>query len=360
MGKLPDLPMAVDPEKLGALAGKFLGDMGGAILGPAILIGEQLGLYKGLAELGPCTPAQLARKTGVHERYLREWLAGQAAGGYVEYDPKSQKFSMTPEQRYALTDESSPVYIPGAFYTVASTYKDQRKIADAIKNGRGLGWHEHHNDLFLGTKKFFRPAYLANLVSSWLPSLEGVVPKLQKGARVADVGCGLGASTIIMAKTYPNSQFVGFDYHGESIEWARNDAVSEGVAKNADFEVAMAKDFRGKDYDLVTFFDCLHDMGDPVGAAKHVLQALKPDGTLMVVEPFAHEGLEQNMTPVGRIFYNASTLICVPASLSQEVGKGLGAQASDANLVDVFKSAGFTRVRKTIETPFNRVFEARP
>ena len=352
--------MVVDPEKLNALAGKFMGDMGGAIMGPSILIGEQLGLYKALGEAGPSSSEELAKRTGVLERYLREWLAAQAAGGYIEYDPKTQKFSMTAEQRFALTDETSPVYIPGAFYTVAAAYKDQRKIAEAVKTGKGLGWHEHHNDLFLGTKKFFRPAYLANLVGSWLPSLDGVVAKLQQGAKVADVGCGLGASTIIMGKAFPRSQFVGFDYHTESIEWARNDAVTERVAKNVDFEVAMAKDFRGKDYDLVTFFDCLHDMGDPVGAARHARQALKPDGTLMVVEPFAQDRLEKNLTPVGRIFYNASFLLCVPASLSQEVGKGLGAQASDASLHDVFKTAGFTRVRKAVESPFNRVFEARP
>jgi len=352
--------MAIDPEKLNALAGKFLGDMGGALAGPSILIGEQLGLYKALGEAGPSTPEQLAKRVGILERYVREWLAGQAASGYVEYDPRTQRYSMTAEQKFAFTDENSPVYIPGAFYTVASAYKDQRKIAEAIKTGKGFGWHEHHNDLFVGTKKFFRPSYLANLVGSWLPSLEGMIPKLEKGARVADVGCGLGASTIIMAKAYPKSQFVGFDYHTESIEWARNDAVTEGVSRNADFEVATAKEFRGKDYDLVTFFDCLHDMGDPVGAATHVREALKPDGTLMVVEPFAQDRVEKNMTAVGRVFYNASFLICVPASLSQEVQLGLGAQASDAELTNVFRSAGFRRVRKPIETPFNRVFEARP
>ncbi|HTP55352.1 MAG TPA: class I SAM-dependent methyltransferase [Thermoplasmata archaeon] len=352
--------MAVDAEKLQALAGKFLLDMGGAMTGPSILIGEQLGLYKALADAGPSTSAELAKRAGVIERYVREWLAGQAASGYIEYDARTQRYSMTPEQKFALTDETSPVYIPGAFYTVASAYKDQRRIADAIKSGKGFGWHEHHNDLFLGTKKFFRPGYLAHLVSSWLPSLEGVVAKLERGARVADVGCGLGASTIIMAKAFPKSEFIGFDYHTESIEWARNDAVTEGVSKTVDFEVATAKNFRGKEYDLVTFFDCLHDMGDPVGAAAHVRETLKPDGTLMVVEPFAKDRVESNLTPVGRVFYNASFLICVPASLSQEVQLGLGAQASDAELTGVFRSAGFGRVRKSIETPFNRVFEARP
>jgi 2-polyprenyl-3-methyl-5-hydroxy-6-metoxy-1,4-benzoquinol methylase len=352
--------MAVDPEKLNAFVGKFLGDVGAAIHGPSVLIGEQLGLYKALAAAGPLTSEGLAKKTGIRERYAREWLASQAASGYVEYDAKAERYWMTPEQAFALTVEDNPVYIPGVYYSIASVYKDQRKIAEAIKSGKGFGWHEHHNDLFIGTKKFFRPGYLANLVSSWLPSLEGVVPKLQAGARVADVGCGLGASTIIMAKAFPKSQFLGFDYHLESIEWARNDAVTENVTQNTDFEVSTAKEFRGKDYDLVTFFDCLHDMGDPVGAAQHARKTLKPDGTLMVIEPFARERVEQNLNPVGRIFYNASFLVCVPASLSQEVGKGLGAQASDASLNEVFREAGFTRVRKAIETPFNRVFEARP
>ncbi len=267
---------------------------------------------------------------------------------------------MTPEQAFALTVEDNPVYIPGVYYSIASVYKDQRRIADAIKSGKGFGWHEHSNDLFIGPKKFFRPGYLANLVSSWLPSLEGVLPKLQAGALVADVGCGLGASTIIMAKAFPKSKFIGFDYHLESIEWAHNDALTEGVTPNTDFEVATAKDFRGKDYDLVCFFDCLHDMGDPVGAVQHVRKALKPDGTLMVIEPFAKDRVEQNLNSVGRVFYNASLLICVPTSLSQEVGKALGAQASDSSLNQVFRDGGFTRVRKAVETPFNRVFEARP
>jgi SAM-dependent methyltransferase len=351
--------MAVDPEKLNQFVGKFLGDVGAAIHGPAILIGEQLGLYKALAAGGPLSSDGLAEKAGIPERYAREWLAGQAASGYVEYDAAAKKYWMTPEQAFALTVEDNPVYIPGVYYTVASVYKDQRKIAEAIKSGKGFGWHEHHNDLFIGTKKFFRPGYLANLVSSWLPALDGVVPKLEAGARVADVGCGLGASTIIMAKAFPKSHFIGFDYHLESIEWAQNDAVTENVTRNTDFEVATAKQFRGSDYDLVCFFDCLHDMGDPVGALQHVRKTLKPDGTLMVVEPFAKERVEENMNPVGRVFYNASLLVCVPASLSQEVGKGLGAQAGDSSLNQVFREGGFTKVRKAIETPFNRVFEAR-
>jgi 2-polyprenyl-3-methyl-5-hydroxy-6-metoxy-1,4-benzoquinol methylase len=352
--------MAVNPDKLNAFMGRFVQDLGAAFHGSSVLIGEQLGLYKSLAAAGPSTAAEMAERTGVGERYLREWLSAQAASGYVEYDAASGRFSMTPEQAFALTEEDSPAYIPGAFYSVGSVYKDERKIAEAIRAGKGFGWHEHHNDLFVGTRKFFRPGYLANLVSAWLPSLDGVVAKLQAGAEVADVGCGLGASTMIMAKAFPKSHFIGYDYHLESIEWARNDAVSQGVTQNADFEVATAKDFRGKDYDLVTLFDCLHDMGDPVGAVAHVRKVLQPDGTLMVVEPFAREHLEENLNPVGRVFYNASILICVPCSLSQEVGRGLGAQASDSSLNAVFREGGFTRVRKAVETSFNRVFEARP
>jgi SAM-dependent methyltransferase len=352
--------MAVDMDKLHALVGKFASDFGAAMHGSAILIGEQLGLYRALADSGPITSEGLAKKTGTAERYLREWLAGQAASGYIEYDPGTKQYSMTPEQAFALTDENGPVFLPGAFYIVSATYKDERKVAEAIRTGKGFGWHEHHVDLFQGTKKFFRPGYVANLVSSWLPSLEGVVAKLEAGARVADVGCGLGSSTILMAKAYPKSEFVGYDYHGESIEWARNDAVTAGVAKNTDFEVASAKGFPGKDFDLVTFFDCLHDMGDPVGAGRHVREALKPNGTWMVVEPFAGGSVEANLNPVGRIFYNASVQLCVPSSLSQEVGAGLGAQASDASLTEVFHAGGFTKVRKTVETPFNRVFEVRP
>ncbi|MCI4346788.1 MAG: methyltransferase domain-containing protein [Thermoplasmata archaeon] len=352
--------MAVDAEKLNAFVGKFVNDLGATMHGATILVGEQLGLYKALADGKHVTSEELARKTGTPERYLREWLAGQAASGYVEYDASANRYFLSPEQALALTDEESPIYIPGAYYLAASMYKDQRKVGEAIRAGTGFCWHEHHNDLYIGCKKFFKPGYLANLVGTWLPSLEGVVAKLEKGATVADVGCGLGASTIIMAKAFPNSKFVGFDYHTESIEWARNDAETQGVGKNVDFEVALASGFRGKGYDLVTFFDCLHDMGDPVGAAKHVRQALKPDGTWMVVEPFANATTAENLNPVGRIYYNASLMLCVPSSLSQEGAKGLGAQASDKSLTEVFHEGGFTRVRRAVENPFNRVFEVRP
>ncbi len=350
----------MDQKKLDQFVGKFLSDFGGAVHGPNILIGEQLGFYKTIVSKGPLTAPELARKTSTNERMVREWLAAQAASGYVEFDSTTEKYSMTPEQAFALADENSPVYIPGAFYVVGSLYHDWRKVAEAYKTGKGLGWHEHHDDLFVGTKKFFRPGYLTNLVSSWLPALEGVVPKLQAGGRVADVGCGLGSSTIIMAKAYPKSSFIGYDYHLESIELARKDADTERVTSNVDFEQADAKSYPGKDLDLVAFFDSLHDMGDPVGVARHVYNSLKKNGTWMIVEPFAHEKMVDNMNPVGRIFYNASSMVCVPASLAQEVGLGLGAQTPDSKIREVVMSGGFTRFRRATETPFNRIFEARP
>ena len=351
--------MSLDQDKLNAFVMKFVGDLGASMQGPNILLGEQLGLYKALAAGGPMTPKELADKTGTAERYVREWLGGQAASGYVNHDPASGKFMMSPEQAFTLTNEESPVYIPGAFYIVSSIFKDQRKLADVYRSGKGFGWHEHHNDLFVGTEKFFKPGYIANLVGSWLPSLDGVVEKLQRGARVADVGCGYGASTIIMAKAFPNSKFVGYDYHLESIETASNRAYNAGVTGNTDFHVATAKDYPGNDYDLVTFFDCLHDMGDPEGAAKHVYASLKPEGTWLIVEPNAKESVDENLNPVGRVFYNASSMICVPSSISQEVGLGLGAQASDSDLREVIEGGGFSRLRKAAETPFNRIFEAR-
>lgn len=306
------------------------------------------------------TSAELAQKTGTNERYIQEWCAGQAASGYINYDASSGKFLMSPEQSLALSNENNPLYFPGAFYLVSALYKDERKMADVIRSGKGFGWGEHNTDLFSGTKKFFKPGYIANLVASWLPSLDGVVTKLQAGGKVADVGCGLGASTIIMAKAFPKSKFIGYDYHLESIEMARNDSVTENVTSNVDFEVGTAKDYPGRDFDLVTFFDCLHDMGDPVGAAKHVRETLKPDGTWMIVEPFAKDSMQDNLNPVGRIYYNASTMLCLPSSFAQEVGLGLGAQASDSQIMDVIRAGGFTRVRKSTETPLNRIFEAKP
>ena len=352
--------LSLDQDKLNQFIMKFVADLGASMHGPSILIGEQLGLYKALAGASsPLTPKELADRTGTAERYVREWLAGQASSGYVNYDASTSKFTMSPEQAFALTNENNPLYIPGAFYIVGSAYRDQRKVADAYRSGKGLGWHEHHNDLFVGTQKFFKPGYIANLVGSWLPSLADVVEKLQKGARVADVGCGYGSSTIIMAKAFPNSKFIGYDYHLESIEAARNISYGENATANTDFEVATAKDYPGKDFDLVTFFDCLHDMGDPMGAARHVFESLKPDGTWMIVEPNAKESVSENLNPIGRVFYNASSMICVPSSLAQEVGLGLGAQASESDLRKVIEGGGFTRIRKAAETPFNRVFEAR-
>jgi len=352
--------LAVNQDKLNQLIGKFATELGASVQGPAVLIGEQLGLYKALSAHGPLTSAELAKKTDTAERYVREWLAGQAAGGYINYDASTGKYMMTPEQAFTLANEDSPVYIPGAFYLVSSIYKDRGKLAEIFRTGKGMGWHEHHNDLFIGTHKFFRPGYLANLVSSWLPSLEGVIAKLEKGAVVADVGCGYGSSTIIMAKAFPKSKFFGYDYHLESIEWARNVAVTEGVAGNTTFEAALAKEYPRNEFDLVTFFDCLHDMGDPVGAATHVHQSLKPDGTWMIVEPYSNERVEENLNPVGRIFYNASSMICVPCSLAQEVGMAVGAQAGDSKIQQIASQGGFQRFRRATLTPFNRIFEARP
>jgi SAM-dependent methyltransferase len=304
------------------------------------------------------TASELAKKTNTDERYVREWLSAQAAGGYVTYDPAKQKFQLPDEQAFALAMEDSPAYLPGAFHIVSSMLKDEPKLVEAFRTGQGVGWDQHDVSLFEGTEKFFRPNYAANLVSSWIPSLSGVEEKLKGGARVADVGCGHGASTILMAQAYPNSQFVGFDYHGPSVDSARRAAAKSG-ANNAAFEVATAKDFHGAKYDLVAFFDCLHDMGDPVGASRHVHEMLNPDGAWMIVEPFANDKLEDNLTPVGRVFYSASTMICTPASRAQEVGLCLGAQSGEARMRKVVMDGGFTKFRRATETPFNLVYEAK-
>jgi 2-polyprenyl-3-methyl-5-hydroxy-6-metoxy-1,4-benzoquinol methylase len=351
--------MAIDQAKLDAFMGNFVHDLGAVMHAATIVVGDQLGLYKALAE-GLHTADSLAAKTGTDPRYLREWLSAQAASGYVQYHATTQEFSLAEEQAMALTDETSPAFIPGAFQVAVAQFKAIPKIADAFKTGKGLGWHEHDVALFQGTERFFRPGYAANLVSSWIPALDGVEKKLRSGARVADVGCGHGASTIIMAQSYPEAEIVGFDYHEPSIQRARELAEKAGVAKRARFEVANAKNYPGADYDLVAVFDCLHDMGDPVGAAAHVLKSLKPDGTWMIVEPFAHDQLEQNINPVGRVFYSASTFICTPASRAQEVGLCLGAQAGEQRIQDVVTKGGFTRFRRAAETPFNLVYEARP
>ncbi len=353
--------MAVDQEKLNQLLGQFVADFGASLHAGLVVIGEKLGLYKAMAKAGkPLTPGELAEQTETNERYVREWLCSQAAGGYVSYDAETKRFFLSEEQAFALADESSPAYLPGAYLLSVSTLRSVPEISERFRTGKGFGWHEHDAGLFRGTEMFFRPGYAANLVNSWIPALSDVEAKLKNGAKVADVGCGLGASTILMAQAYPKSEFVGFDYHDKSIDMARQRAVEGGVEERVKFEVATAKNYSGDGYDFVTFFDCLHDMGDPVGAAKHVRKSLAKDGTWMIVEPFANDRLEENLNPVGRIYYSASTMLCTPASLSQEVGLALGAQAGEARLREVVTEAGFTHFRRATETPFNLVFEAKP
>ena len=351
--------MAVDTEKLNAFVGQFVGDLGAAVHAGMVVIGEKLGLYKALAQ-GPVNSAELAAKTKTDERYVREWLASQAAGGYVTYDEKTRTFSLSEEQALTLANEDSPAYIPGAFQLALGSLAAVPKIIESFRSGAGLGWHEHNDDVFHGCEKFFRPSYAANLVGAWIPALQGVQAKLEAGARVADVGCGKGASTVLMAKAFPKSQFFGFDYHDKSIEGARATAAREGLEVRANFGVAKAKEFPGRDYDLITVFDCLHDMGDPVGAAKHVRNALHKDGTWMIVEPFAHDELKDNLNPVGRVYYSFSTLLCTPCSRSQEVALCLGAQSGEKRIREVVSAAGFSRFRRAAETPFNVVYEARP
>lgn len=351
---------AIDQVKLDEFMGRFVGDLGAALSAALVVIGDRLGLYKAMADGGGVTSQELAQRTRTDPRYVQEWLSNQAAGGYVTFDADAEQFFLTPEQSLALAQEHSPAFVPGAFQLATALIKDEPAITQAFKTGAGVGWHEHNHDLFAGTERFFRPGYAANLVSAWIPALDGVQAKLESGAVVADVGCGHGASTIIMAQAFPRSEFVGFDYHAASIEHARTSASQAGLDGRVSFEIASAKDFTGADYDLVAMFDCLHDMGDPVGASAHVLQALALDGTWLLVEPFAGDRLEDNLTPVGRVFYGASTLVCTPASRDQEVGLALGAQAGEARLREVVTSGGFTRFRRATETPFNLVLEARP
>ena len=346
-----------DPAKLDAFMGKAVMDMGAAMHAGLIVIGDKLGLYKAMAGAGPLTSAELAAKTNTSERYVREWLNANAASGYVTYDAAAKRFELQPEQAFALT----VMDLPGAFHIISACFKDEPKITQAFRTGEGVGWHEHDANLFFGTERFFRPNYESNLLSSWLPALDGVTEKLARGAAVADVGCGHGASTMLMAKAFAKSHFCGFDYHSGSIEYARHVAGRDGLLDQINFEVASSKSYPvNGGYDLVTFFDCLHDMGDPTGAASYVLSSLKPDGTWMIVEPFANDAPEQNHNPVGRIFYSASTMICTPASLAQEVGAALGAQAGEERIRDVVTAAGFKRFRRAAQTPFNLVFEARP
>src|SRR5579862_170341 len=351
--------MAIDENKLQELIDKMFGDVGAAMGSALVLIGDKFGFYKTLAADGPLTSAELASKTGTVERYVREWTAQQAAAGYINYDATSARFSISPEQALVLADENGPAFFPAMYEIVAATLRDEPKVANAFRNGGGVGWHEHDPCLFHGTERFFRPGYAMHLVSEWIPALDGVREKLERGARVADVGCGHGASVILMAKAFPKSKFFGFDYHQPSIDRARELAREAGVADRTTFERGTAKEFPGT-FDLIAFFDSLHDMGDPVGAAAHVKSALAKDGTWMVVEPFGNDTLAENLNPIGRVFYAASTMICVPASLSQEVGLGLGTQAGEKRLQEVLKAGGFSRVRRATATPFNLVLEARP
>jgi SAM-dependent methyltransferase len=351
--------MTIDEAKLQQLLGKMLGDVGAAMGIGLVLIGDKFGLYKTLAASGPLTAAEIASRTGTAARYVQEWAAAQAAGGYINFDPATERFSISPEQASVLADENGPTFFPAMFEIAAAAARDLPKVEAAFRSGAGVGWHEHDPCLFRGTERFFRPGYAMHLVSEWIPALEGVKRKLERGARVADVGCGHGASTVLLAKAFPNSQFSGFDYHEASLTRARELAREGGVADRIVFERASAKEFSGT-YDLVAFFDCLHDMGDPVGVAAHVKSTLKSDGTWMIVEPFASDRMADNLNPIGRVFYSASTQICVPASLSQEVGLALGTQAGETRLRQVIVSGGFTHVRRAAATPFNIVLEARP
>jgi SAM-dependent methyltransferase len=352
--------MVLDEAKLHEFIGKAVNEWGAAEGALLILIGDKLGLFKAMAGAGELIPEELARKTGTHPRIIKEWLTAQAAGGFVTYNPANGTYTLPEEQAFALTDENSPAYIAGGYQLIAGLYRDEEKIIEAFRTGKGLGWGDHHHYLFEGTERFFKPNYIANLTTSWIPALEGVEDKLKtNGAKVADVGCGHGVSTILMAKAYPNSQIIGFDYHRPSIERARKEAEKEGL-KNITFEVAGSTDYPSDDYDLVTFFDCFHDMGNPSAAAKHVLQTLKKkEGTWMLVEPFANDKVEDNLNPIGRVFYSASTMICVPASLNEN-GPALGAQAGEGRIREVVASTGFSKFRRATQTPFNIIYEARP
>jgi SAM-dependent methyltransferase len=353
-------PRPVEPERVEAMLGRFTTDLGAAMSFPLVLVGEQLGMFTAMQNGEPVTAAELAVRTDTDERYIQEWLAAMAASGYVAHDTGSDRFHLEPEQALVLASEQGPAYIPGAFHVAASVVRDMPRIADVIRTGDGFGWHEHDEALFHGTERFFRPGYATHLVAEWIPALDGVIDKLERGARVADIGCGHGASTILMAQAFPRSVFIGSDYHEGSIEQARRSADRAGVADRVLFEVAGAQTFGGERLDLVCIFDALHDMGDPVGVGRHVHEALDPDGTWLIVEPHAGDRLEDNLNPVGRVFYSASTAICTPNARSQEGGWSLGAQAGEASLRAVLEEAGFSRVRRAAETPFNLVLEARP
>lgn len=351
--------MELNEAKLHEFLGKMVQDLGAAASASLVITGDKLGLYKALAANGPVSSDELAKRTGTSERYVREWLAAQAASGYVEYDAARHSFSMTPEQIAVFADDESPVNMTGGYYSLSAVMADEPKVSEAFQSGEGISWGDHDACLFCGTEKFFKPSYRAHLTSSWIPALDGVEEKLKAGARVADIGCGFGTSTMVLAETYPNSEFSGFDFHHPSIVHARQAAIKNGF-DNVHFETVTARKSPGKGYDLVAFFDCLHDMGDPVAALSHALEILKEDGTCMIVEPFAHDTLAENLNPVGRVYYAFSTTVCTPSALSQEGGMALGAQAGEARLRDVATKAGFTRFRRATETPFNLILEARP
>lgn len=350
----------IDDEKLHELLGTALTDFGATFHAALVVIGDRLGLYETLAAAGPLTSAELAERTDTAERYVREWLRAQAAGGYVTYDPAVDRYSLTPEQTAVMADESSPAFVVGGFESAVSTLRSTEAIEEAFRTGEGVGWHEHDPGLFKGTERFFKPSYATHLIGEWIPALDGVEEKLESGARVADVGCGHGASTILMAEAYPKSTFVGIDYHEGSIEAARERAAEAGVSDRVSFEVADAKTYNGAAYDFVAMFDCLHDMGDPAGVAAHVAETLAEDGTWMIVEPYANDDVEGNLNPLGRAFYSASTLLCTPNALSQEGGHALGAQAGEARIREVVTAGGLTRFRRATATPFNLILEARP
>jgi ubiquinone/menaquinone biosynthesis C-methylase UbiE len=350
--------MAIDTDKLMEFVGQFAGDLGATVAAGNVVLGDRLGLYRALAT-DPATAGELAERTGTNARYVTEWLRGQAAGGYVEYDADTDSYSMTEEKAFALTDPEGPLFLPGAFELALGSLAAVPRMEEAYKTGAGVGWHEHDDQVFSGCEKFFRPGYLAHLVAEWIPALDGIQGKLETGARVADIGCGHGASTVLMAEAFPTSTFTGSDYHDGSIAAAGKRASEAGVAERVSFEVAGAQSFSGTGYDLVTSFDCLHDMGDPLGAAKHVRSTLAPDGAWLIVEPAAGDTVAENLNPVGRVYYNFSTFLCVPNALSQPGGYALGAQAGEKAIHQVCTDAGFTRFRRIGETPFNLVYEAR-
>lgn len=350
---------ALDEARLQEFVGKMLGDLGGAMSVPTVRIGFRLGLFDALAQ-APATAAELAtRAGGLHERYVREWCLAQAANGYVDYEPETERFSISPEQAMVFTVPDSPVYLRGAFELIAASIEAEPKVEECFRHGTGVRWGDHAGCLFCATGAFFRPGYVNNIVPNWIPALNGVEARLQEGIKVADIGCGVGFSTLLMAEAWPNSTFVGFDFHEPSVLEARRHAAEHGLADRVRFEVAKAKEIGETGFELITMYDCLHDMGDPRGCAKHMRKILAPGGTWMVVEPNAADTPAGNMNPIGRMFYNASTMVCVPTSLDQEVGEGLGAQAGEAKLSEVIRDGGFTSVRRATDGPFNMVLEAR-